>query len=54
MRCLSVSLASRSCGRELAKVERKTSSSEVVRRDGLSEEVLLPIKEVSFEVIRLT
>lgn len=54
MRCLSVNFASRSCGRELAKLERRASSSEVVRRDGLSEEVLLPNKEVSFEVIRLT
>jgi hypothetical protein len=51
-----VNLASRSCGREVAKVERRTSSSEVVRSDGLSEVVLLlvPKREVSFEVIRLT
>jgi hypothetical protein len=51
-----VNLASSSCGKEVANVERRASSSEGVRSDGLSEVLLLlvPKREVSLEVIKLT
>ena len=48
-----MNLASRSCGREVEKVQRRASSSDEERSDGLSEVVLLK-REVSLEVIRLT